>query len=267
MSENLEIYLNSKSARLKQDNQSGNCFFTLPNIDIDENKEQVYVSIRNATIPFSWYNVNETNNILNLTIDGSLYSITLKEGNYNVNSLAIEFKAEIDDIQFQHGHDGDITITYLVKTNKFYFFHSHHDFSFLSTSTCFELLGFEDGNTYLSTPLPFQTQKEELTSTIGVNLFVVRQIYITSDNFILNNINVATPTNANIIASVPVLGNPNSVINYENTSARHLIHHLNNINNLHIRLEDQKGQLLLLNGVNWSITLELTIIKKTLLIK
>lgn len=267
MSENLEIYLNSKSARLKQDNQSGNCFFTLPNIDIDETKEQVYVSIRNATIPFSWYNVNETNNILNLTIDGSSYSITLTEGNYNVNTLAIEFKSQIDDIQFQHGHNADITITYLVKTNKFYFFHSHHDFSFLSTSTCFELLGFEDGQTYLSTPLPFQTQKEELTSTIGVNLFVVRQIYITSDNFILNNINVATPTNANIIASVPVLGNPNSVINYENTSARHLIHHLNNINNLHIRLEDQKGQLLLLNGVNWSITLELTIIKKTLLIK
>tara|TARA_R110000772_G_scaffold120374_1_gene226603 strand:+ start:230 stop:1033 length:804 start_codon:yes stop_codon:yes gene_type:complete len=267
MSENLEIYLNSKSARLKQDDQTGNCFFTLPNIDIDENKEQVYVSIRNATIPFSWYNVNSTNNILNLTIDGSSYSITLIEGNYNVNTLAIEFKAQIDDIQFQHGHDGNLTITYLVKTNKFYFFHSHHDFSFLSTSTCFELLGFEDGKTYLSTLLPLQQQKEELTSTIGVNLFVVRQIYITSDNFILNNINAATPTNANIIASVPVLGNPNSVINYENTSAKHLIHHLNNINNLHIRLEDQKGQLLLLNGVNWSITLELTIIKKALLSK
>ena len=267
MNENLEIYLNSKSARLKQDNQSGNCFFTLPNIDIDENKEQVYVSVRNATIPFSWYNVNETNNKLNFTIDGTSYTITLTEGNYNVNTLAVEFKTEIDHIHFQHGHNGDLTITYLPKINKFYFFHSHHDFSFLSTSTCFELLGFEDGKTYLSTLLPSQQQKEELTSTIGVNLFLVRQIYITSDNFILNNINAATPTNANIIASVPVLGNPNSIINYENTSAKHLIHHLNNINNLHIRLEDQKGQLLLLNGVNWSITLELTIIKKTLLIK
>ena len=267
MSENLEIYLNSKSARLKQDNQSGNCFFTLPNIDIDENKEQVYVSVRNATIPFSWYNVNETNNKLNFTIDGTSYSITLTEGNYNVNTLAVEFKTEMDHIHFQHGHNGNLTISYLPKKNKFYFFHSNHDFSFLSTSTCFELLGFEDGKTYLSTLLPSQQQKEELTSTIGVNLFVVRQIYITSDNFILNNINAATPTNANIIASVPVLGNPNSIINYENTSAKHLIHHLNNINNLHIRLEDQKGQLLLLNGVNWSITLELTIIKKTLLIK
>ena len=241
--------------------------FTLPNIDIDETKEQVFVSVRNATIPFSWYNVNATNNILNFTIDSTPYSITLTEGNYNVNSLAIEFQTQIDHIHYQHGHDGDLTITYLVKTNKFYFFHSHHDFSFLSTSTCLELLGFEDGKTHLSTLLPSQQQKEELTSTIGVNLFVVRQIYITSDNFILNNINAATPTNANIIASVPVLGNPNSIINYTNTTAKHLIHHLNNINNLHIRLEDQKGQLLLLNGVNWSITLELTIIKKNIIKK
>jgi len=264
-SENLEIYLNSKTSRTQVNNSlsdTADCFFSIPNIVIDENTEQVYVSVRNASIPFSWYVVNSTNNILDLTIDGTAYTLTITQGNYNVNSLAVEIKARIDDIQFQHGHDGQLTIQYLVKKNRFYFFHSHHQFSFLSTSTCLELIGFQDGITHTSTALPFQTQKQELTSTIGVNLFVVRQIYITSDNFILNNINASTPTNSNIIASVPVLGNPNSVINYENTSAKHLIHHLNNISNLHISLQDQDGDLLELNNVNWSITLELTIIKK-----
>ena len=127
-SENLEIYLNSKTSRTQVNNSlsdTADCFFSIPNIVIDENTEQVYVSVRNASIPFSWYVVNSTNNRLDLTIDGTGYTLTITQGNYNVNSLAVEIKAQIDALQTQHGHDGALTITYLVKKNRFYFFHSH----------------------------------------------------------------------------------------------------------------------------------------------
>jgi hypothetical protein len=129
-----------------------------------------------------------------------------------------------------------------------------------STSNCFELLGFNENIEYNSTNIAGTTHI--LNSVNGVNLFVVRQVYIASDNFILNNINASNPNDTNILASVSVTGNPNSIIHYENTTTRHLIHHLNNVTNLNIKLLDQDGDLLNLNGVNWSITLELIITKK-----
>ena len=261
-SENLEIYLNSKTATQYLDNNVADCIFTIPNIEIDILKEDVYVAVRNAVLPYSWYVVNSTNNKLDLTIDGTSYSISIPLGNYNVNTLLTQLKSLIDTLHTQHSISGTFSITYLAKTNKYYFFHSAKSFSFRSTSTCLELLGFKDGQTYIASALPFQTVKHELTSTIGINLFVVRAVYVNSNNFILQNINSSTPSNAGILASISVTGNPNSIIHYENTTAKHKIHTLNNINNLHIKLTDQDGDLLELNSINWSMTLELTIISK-----
>lgn len=261
--ESLEIYLNSKTASKYLDNRVANCIFNIPNIEVDVLKEDVYIGVRNAVLPYSFYTCNSNNNRLNLTIDGTAYIINLELGNYNVRTLATELKTKIDALQTQHGHDGDLTITYLPKTNKYYFFHSRHQFSFLSTSTCFELFGFEEGYTYVAPALPFQNLKHELTSVIGINLFVVRSILVNSDNFILQNINNTQPNNAGILCSISTTGNPNSIIHYENITSKHKIHHLNNINNLHIKICDQDGNVLELNGVNWSMTLEITIITKT----
>ena len=260
-SENLEIYLNSKTATQYLDNNVADSIFTIPNIEIDILKEDVYVGVKNAVIPYSWYVVNSTNNKLDITIDGTAYSVNIPLGNYNVNTLLTQLKSLIDALQTLHSISGSFSITYLGKINKFYFFHSAKSFSFRSTSTCFELLGFNDGITYVASALPFQTIKHELTSTIGINLFVVRAVYVNSNNFILQNINSSTPSNAGILASISTTGNPNSIIHYENTS-KHKIHTLNNINNLHIKLTDQDGDLLELNSINWSMTLELTIIPK-----
>ena len=259
MSEALEIYLNSKFADQYLFDVS-DCIYNLPNIIIEKD-EVAYITVKDAVICNSFYNVNETNNKLDLTIDGISYSINILFGIYNVNTLAKEIKTEIDALNTQHGHDGDLTVTYLTKTNKFYFFHSHHQFSFLSTSTCFEILGFKDGQTYTSSPLPFQNHKHELTSTISINLFTIRNIYIESPNFILNNINSVNHNNNNLLCAIPIKGTPNSIIFYEDLT-KHLIHNLNNLTTLRIQLKDQDGALINFNGCHYSITLEITIIKK-----
>ena len=255
----LEIYLNSKFSDQYLFDVS-DCIYNLPNIIIEKD-EVAYITVKDAVIPNSFFNINETNNKLDLTIDGTAYSILITYGNYNVNTLKTEIKTEIDALQTQHGHDGDLTITYLTKTNKFYFFHSRHSFSFLSTSTCFELLGFKDGQTYIASALPFQTQKHELTSTISINLFTIRNIYIESPNFILNNINSVNHNNNNLLCAIPIKGTPNSIIFYEDLT-KHLIHNLNNLTTLRIQLKDQDGELINFNFCHYSITLEITIIKK-----
>lgn len=259
MSEALEIYLNSKFADQYLFDVS-DCIYNLPNIIIEKD-EVAYITVKDAVIPNSFYNVNETNNKLNLRIDLTTYLILIPYGNYNVNSLSLEIRTLIQDLDTEHGHDHDLTITYLPKINQFYFIHSHHSFSFLSTSTCFEILGFKDGQTYTSSALPFQTQKHELTSNIGVNLFTTRTIFVQSQNFILNNINSLNHNNNNILASIPIKGTPNSIIFYEDLT-KHLIHNLNNLTTLRIQLKDQDGELINFNGCHYSITLEITIIKK-----
>ena len=115
----------------------------------------------------------------------------------------------------------DFSIAYNVKTNTYTFTHSTYDFTFKNTSNCFELLGFEDDNNYSSTSF-------SLSSTISINLFTIKNVYITSHNFILNNIDSNNHNKSNIICSVPVKGVPNSFIFYADNT-KHLIHTVNNL--------------------------------------
>ena len=97
-------------------------------------------------------------------------------------------------------------------------------------------------------------------SDVSINLFTIRNIQVSSSNFIMNNICSATPNKASIITSIPINVNMGSIINYRNiNNISSLIHEITNINNLHIQLLDQDGDLLDLNGLHWSINLLLTI--------
>jgi hypothetical protein len=90
MTDTIEIYLNSKTAN-KQNNGTSDVTFHLPPIEVLKD-EKAYVNVKQAVIPFSFYNVNETNNLLNFSIEISqqsfnTYSISIPFGNYNINQL------------------------------------------------------------------------------------------------------------------------------------------------------------------------------------
>lgn len=253
-SEIIEIYLNSKTADvISQSEYNSDVVFYIPNITIDKT-EAAYISVKNCVFSYSWYNVNYTNNILNYYINGFDYTINLTKGNYNANTLKEHIYNLLIAQIYPNVNDKKFTITYDIKTNKYIFTHTHENFDFYESSTCFELLGFSQS--YKS------STNRSLTSDIMINLFPIRQIYITSSNFILNNINHTSSSNANIITSINVVGNPHSIITYNDSSNNsHLIHNLNNINNLNIAITDQDGDLINFNGSHWSLTLVLTIKK------
>jgi hypothetical protein len=76
----------------------------------------------------------------------------------------------------------------------------------------------------------------------------------------MNNIDTSQPNRASIITSIPINVNMGSIIQYDNRhNIQSLIHDITNINNLHIQILDQDGDLLDLNGLHWSINLLLTI--------
>ncbi len=121
---------------------------------------------------------------------------------------------------------------------------------------CYEIMGFKSDISYLST-------NKILKSNISINLFTIRNIYISSNNLILNNVNSSTPNNSSILCSIPITSSVNSIISYSNIyDVKNEVNHTNNLNLLHIKLTDQDCDLLDLNGVHWSMTLQIDITKQ-----
>lgn len=242
--ETIEIYLNSKSATNYINNQISDCYFNLPSIEILQD-EVAYINLKDAVIPYSFYNVNNTNNKLNYIQNSINYSLTLINGYYNVNTLKTHL-LELLGLNW--------TINYISKLNKYEFIHTLNNFTFLNSSTCFELLGFKNDLSYSSTSL-------KLTSSICCNTFTIKNIYVSSDNFILNNVDSNNHNRSNIVCSIPVRGLYNSILFYEDSS-KHLVYKLDNIVNLHVKLTDQDNNLLDMNDIHYTLTIEITIVKK-----
>jgi hypothetical protein len=239
--ETIQIFLNSKKANKYLDGFTSNCVFNLPMIVLPR-KTKISVSVQSATIPYSWYNVDYFNNKLVYNVNGgSDITIEIPQGNYNTNTLRNYLLSVMTGF----------SITYSSLDNSFTFTHSTNNFEFKDNSTCMECLGFDEN-------IPHSSTSRILKSTNSINLFTIRNIYIQSNNLSLNNINHATPTLANILASIPLTSGANSVITYSNVNnVKTTVNDIKNFSILQIALTDQDGDILDLNGCHWSLTLQI----------
>ena len=239
----IQIYLNSKRANTYINNLTSDCIFHLPAINVKKSKN-VMVTVLNAQIPSSYYNVNSTNDKLVYSVNGgSVLTVTLTHSNYNINTLKSHIMSLIGS---------NFTFTYSTSSNKLTISNSTYEFEFKESSTCFELLGFSDQD--------HVSISRTLISDNVVNLFTVRNLQIASDNFILNNIDSYNPKNSNILASIPVNTIYNGIISYANIHDVYSeINNTRNLTNLHIKITDQDSNVINLNNAHWSLTLLLTI--------
>ena len=237
--ESFQLYLSSESAD-KISVEGSNAEFYLPVIEIPS-QYHIHLYVINASIPFTFYNVNSYNNILNYRVSGVDFSLYITQGNYTITTMVTFLKSNMSG--FVIGYD--------ATTNKFTFSHSTYSFSFLSTSTALELLGFTN-----------QTQSSiglTLTSNKTVNLSPIRTIYI-STNLNTSNISKIENNSNNILCSIPIQTQPHSIITYTNPTNFKVNTYTNHISTVVIKLTDQNGRLLNLNGGNWAITLQFDII-------
>lgn len=237
----IQIFLNSKTASKYNNGFTSDCTFYLPPIEIPR-KSRCYLSIQSCSIPYSFCNCDYYNNVLSYSLNGTDHVINIEQGNYTVLTLA---KYLLDAT--------GLTFTYNSTKNRYVITHPTYNFVLKSDSTCFELLGFPDNNNYSSA-------SKSLTSIITINLFPIRAVLIESSNIICNNINAYEnqQNNASILASIPVNTSPNSIITYSNNGyTKFLVDHFDNFTNLNIRLTDQDGDTLDLNGCHWSMAIQI----------
>jgi hypothetical protein len=246
--ESIQIYLNSQNAD-KYFNGAADCEYLLPLIEIPDGFH-IYLSVVSCLIPYSFYNINNSNNVLQYSFDGvNLFTLTIPIGNYNVNSLLSVLKSNISP-QF--------IITYDNVKNKFTFTHATNDFMFMSSSTCLQILGFNNNETIASNP----SASLSLTSVNCVNVYSIKTIQVNS-NLITYNINKVQKNNFCILCSVPITCTPFSLIEYINRTNFKTNLFLNRISNIKIKLTDDNGNLIDLNGCHYSLTIQLDVISFT----
>jgi hypothetical protein len=245
--ETFQIHLSSQNADKIIDGNNCNVEFYLPVIEIPSNYH-IYASVQHAVIPFTFYNVNSTNNILQInTFNDSIplgvdRTFTIPIGNYNVNNLMAVLSNQLSFLSF--------AITYNSVNNTYTFSNSLYNFKFYSSSTCLSLLGFLNQENVSS--------NFTMTSNRAVNLAPIRCICISS-NLKTNNINKTSVNNSSILCSIPINTQPYSIITYMNQNNFKVNTFTNVISTLSIKLADQTGHLLDLNGANWTITLQFEI--------
>ena len=63
--ESIQIYINSKTADQFLDNNISNAKYILPYIQIPDG-HHIYISVQKCSIPYSFYNINSSNNNLQI---------------------------------------------------------------------------------------------------------------------------------------------------------------------------------------------------------
>jgi len=238
-----QIHLNSTDAIKYYSSNNSYCEFNIRQFEISS-QCTIFLSVNHAIIPYSFYQINETNNKLVYNINGSFYTtIYITPGNYNINQLK----------QFLYSEMGGIfAITHNTITNKLIFTHPTNNFQFSLASTCFELLGFESGIDYSSTNFV-------LSSSDMVNLSPVRCVCIYS-SFQSKNITSIRPFNHSILCSIPVSVGPYNNIIYHNLSGSKVNIDTNTFSSIIIKIADQESNTIDLNNIGWSMTLQIDVV-------
>lgn len=214
----------------------------------DDDNREITVSIQNAQIPISFYNINVYNNILVLDYDAVTYTFTLTQGNYNSLNLITEIIAK-----FALQGIIDITIVTSAITGCMTFTRALAlDFTILSTGTINTVIGFEPTTNYTST-------LGVLTAPFPLNLLGLLKLKLASFELQTQNYDSSVQSNLNILATMPIDSGPFGVVLYNNISNITSIINNKSLDGFDLQIFGDDGRLVDFNNTHWNITLILAI--------
>lgn len=205
------------------------------------------ISVLHAQFPFTFYGINETNNVIKYQIGtGSIFTSYIPYGNYNattlINALALAFAT--NSVVFN--------ITFNKITGLVTFTHDTEDFTFYqSDNSILPIIGFLNNN-YTSTAL-------SLTAIYPLNTLGALNFQIHSNQLITKNFNSIQGGQSTLLATIPINVPSWGLIVYDNnTNVRNVLYN-DVINNIDIQIFDNYGYLVNFNNSDWEITLILDI--------
>lgn len=214
----------------------------------DDDNREITISIQNAQIPISFYNINVYNNILVLDYDAVTYTFTLTQGNYNSLNLITEIIAKfalqgiIDITILTSAITGCMTFTRALSL----------DFTILSTGTINTVIGFEPTTNYTST-------LGVLTAPFPLNLLGLLKLKLASFELQTQNYDSSVQSSLNILATMPIDSGPFGVVLYNNISNITSIINNKSLDGFDLQIFGDDGRLVDFNNTHWNITLILAI--------
>ena len=269
---------------------NSNLTFTYANPLID-NKDILSssCSVLNFTCPNSQNTINDSNNTLVFGCDNSQTGtfdeeiVQFDNGNYNPNSFIIEMAGQLNGLY----PNGDFIITFSSITNKitisaardFYFFSYAVNTFNMRTTNRYEqaigaIMGFNDviadgetvtvnGKTsYTGILYPNYVGRYNITMPLPVNFSGLNSLNIYLANLVTRNIDSFTNETSGIICNVPVNCPPNDVIYFDKRSNFEFKLGQEYLNSLTVHLKDNIGNFLDLQGQNWNLTLEFSLLRR-----
>lgn len=233
-----KFYLAPAGATVKRNSFfNSNLEFNIPSL-YQSSGNVLYSTIRclHAEIPYSFYIVNEYNNLLSL----STGDIFIPFGNYNANSFMkyLETALPIGMTVSFNTTNGKFTLSY------------NQPFSINASSTCYILMGFTKQQVYNS-------NANQIHMPYLANLMGSKNIYVKIPNLILDNYNAATQDRATLL-NIPVNVSPFGIVMYENSSgSASIIKSIQIPDTLILQLADDENNLIDFNNTEFSITIQI----------
>lgn len=242
------VFLNSD---LATEEAGGTKYFKLDSPLQARRGNRILCEVAEAQLPVSYYNVRSTNNTFSVTSNGESQSVTIPEGNYNVNELVSTlnalFAASSYNSSAVFSYDSKLMKITLVLANNAVSIESS---AINTTSTCLKLLGFTGNETAtLGVSLPISAT---FTGTHVVNLTHTMNIFVRT-NLKCDNID-STGTKSGYIAKIQVTENFGEIVHYHNIESVKVQLANSYIDTLEVHLEDDEGDVIEFNGVPFHMT-------------
>ena len=244
--------IGSQSGIRNNGSKLSNLDYFLPNFvnnTDDDNIVCVYLSVKNAEFPSSFYLINEYNNVL--SINNTLYTLT--QGNYNINNFITSLSTLLG---------GNYTISYNSITYKITISSSTtFTINYLKT-TMSRFLGISSTSDTISI---FSTVYS-ITSAYVINFLPIQKIHLRTniqfDSF--NNYDKSSDILTSIQNNASIIGG--NILYNNDTGLKYLVDE-KDISSFTLRITDDKNREIDFNNCDWYLTFQIDYMFRNIPIK
>jgi hypothetical protein len=237
-----KVFLSSNAANATSNggSPSSYTFQIQPLIISNTDESQFVIGLESASIPLSFYVINDTNRSFRL--DG--VTVAIAQGNYNIYSLL----TELNFVLQQYGFPASTTFGYNANSNRLYITRNTGSSTFTSVANdAREVLGYQ----YVS-----YASDQEFSEI--VNLTYTTGITFRLDNLQTTNRDASSSGGSTSLARIPITSPAYTILQFFNNQPFYTTLKNKVINQISVSLVDDFGNLLNLNGTpNWFVTLRI----------
>jgi hypothetical protein len=203
------------------------------------------VEVISAEVPYTFYVINSTNCAISWSSGATVYTANVPVGNYTITTFLPALQTAMNAVM------AGFTVTYSTVTFKITFANATA-FSILGTSTISDIIGLS-GTTAsaASVTLP------RVFNIGGPKYLLIRSTKLTQPKITRPFLN---STQNNILYKIDINGSPGDILVEKNLYTNMLKYGVRQtIRTIDFQLTDDNGNLIDLNGLDWSLTLNLVI--------